>query len=166
MSQNMVNEFFRISRDIMKSAEYCFFITQGEQNNIHSRLMHPFEPDEAFNVWLGASPNSRKVREVLKQGKITLSYLNPRSNAYVTLLGTATIETSSELKHKYWRSYWSDMYPGGPDNTDYIVIKITPHQIEMMNFQESVLPQPYGLKPIGIRKVNDEWALVETMEEL
>ncbi|MFH0991371.1 MAG: pyridoxamine 5'-phosphate oxidase family protein [bacterium] len=166
MSQNTVDEYFTIARELMKAADYCFFITQGERNDIHSRLMHPFEPDQEFNVWLGASPKSRKVHEVLKQGKVTLSYLNPRSNAYVTLLGTATIETSQEIKHKYWRAYWSDMYPGGPENTDYIVIKITPYQIEMMNFKESALPQPYSLKPLGLTRVNNEWALIESMEEL
>ncbi len=166
MSQQKIEEFLATARAIMKEADYCFFMSHGESGEINARLMHPFEPDAEFNVWLGASPSSRKVREVLKRNKVTLAFINPRSTAYVTILGAAMLENNVDLKRKYWRAYWTDMYPGGPDNTEYILIKVLPYRVELMNFAGSALPQPYGLKPQGLAKKNGKWTIIESADEL
>ncbi len=160
------DQLLAIAREIMKEADYCFFMTHGESGEINARLMHPFEPDPEFNVWLGASPNSRKVREILKQSKVTLAFINPRSTAYVTIVGTAVLDSNPDLKRKYWRSYWSDMYPGGPDHDDYILIKIIPYRVEFMNFANAALPQPYGLKPNGLERKDGVWKEVESRDLL
>jgi len=166
MTSFKTEDLLRAARGVMKQADYCFFISHGKGNEIHSRLMHPFEPDEDFTIWLGASPDSRKAREIRTNDHTTLSYMNPRTTGYVTILGTATLEGSVDLRYKYWRAYWSDMYPGGPENMDYILIKIIPHRIEMMNFAESALPQPYGLKPVGLERKEKVWGLIESTHEL
>jgi len=166
MSQTKVDELLTTARAIMKEADYCFFMTHGESSEINARLMHPFEPDGEFNVWLGASPSSRKVREVLKENNVTLAFINPRSTAYVTIVGTAALDSNVDLKRKYWRAYWTDMYPGGPENQEYILIKVIPYRIELMNFAESALPQPFGLKPQGLARTDGAWSIIESMDEL
>ena len=166
MGVQQTESMLAIARAIMKEADYCFFMSHGESGEINARLMHPFEPDGEFNVWLGASPNSRKVREILKQNKVTLAFLNPRSTAYVTIVGTASLDSNPDLKRKYWRSYWSDMYPGGPEHDDYILLKITPYRIEFMNFTNAALPQPYGLKPNGLQKKDGVWTEIESRDAL
>jgi general stress protein 26 len=97
---------------------------------------------------------------------VTLAFINPRSTAYVTIVGTAVLDSNQELKRKYWRSYWSDMYPGGPDNDDYILIKIVPIRVEFMNFTNAALPQPYGLKPNGVERKDGVWKEVDSRELL
>ena len=166
MSQPKTDEFLATARVIIREADYCFFMSHGESGEINARLMHPFDPDGEFNVWLGASPNSRKVREILKQNNVTLAFLNPRSTAYVTIIGEAALDNNVELKRKYWRAYWSDMYPGGPENNEYILVKVIPHRIEMMDFAKSALPQPFGLKPKGLKRKNGAWSVVESTDEL
>jgi general stress protein 26 len=167
MSVQHSDKMLDIARTIMKEADYCFFMTHGESGEINARLMHPFEPDAEFNIYLGASPKSRKAREVLKQHHVTLSFINPRSTAYVTLVGTATLENDAALKRKYWRSYWTDMYPGGPENSEYILIKIAPQRLEFMNFANAALPQPFGLKPNGLqRSKSGTWIEIEARETL
>jgi len=166
MGVQQPEQLLATARAIMKAADYCFFMSTGESGEINARLMHPFEPDADFNVWLGASPSSRKVREILKQNKVTLAFINPRSTAYVTIVGTAVLESTPELKQKYWRSYWTDMYPGGPENSEYILIKITPYRVEFMNFTNAALPQPFGLKPNGLEKKDGAWVEVAARDQL
>jgi general stress protein 26 len=161
MGVQQINQQLGIARAIIKEADYCFFMSHGDSGEINARLMHPFEPDAEFNVWLGASPNSRKVREIMKEKNVTLAFLNPRSTAYVTILGAAALDGDPELKRKYWRSYWSDMYPGGPDADDYILIKVIPSRIEFMNFANAARPQPYSLKPNGLRRKDGAWVEIE-----
>ena len=81
MGAKHVEQMLSIARAIVKEADYCFFMTHGESGEINARLMHPFEPDSEFNLWLGASPDSRKVREILHQNKVTLAFINPRIKA-------------------------------------------------------------------------------------
>lgn len=166
MNPTNVEDTLVTARSIMKKSDYCFFISQGTHGESNARLMHPFEPDGDFNIWLGAAPNSRKVREVVKNNKVTLTFLSPTDTAYVTILGTATIENSKEKKQTYWRAYWSDMYPGGPEAEAYTLIKVEPYKIELMNFAKSVLPQPYGLKPFGIARKENLWILITSGDEL
>lgn len=166
MSVQHTEQMLLIVRWIMKEADYCFLMSHGDSGEINARLMHPFEPDAEFNVWLGASPNSRKVREILKQNNATLAFINPRSTAYVTMIGTAALDSNPDLKRKYWRAYWTDMYPGGPENDEYILIKVVPYRIEFMNFANAALPQPYGLKPNGLQRKDGIWAKVESRDEL
>ena len=166
MGVQQADQLLATARSIMKEADYCFFMTHGSSGEIDARLMHPFEPDAEFNIWLGASPRSRKVREVLKDNKVTLSYISPRSTAYVTIVATASVVTTLELKRKYWRAYWTDTYPGGPDNDEYVLIKILPIRIEFMNFTHAALPQPFGLKPNGVERKDGAWKEVASREEL
>lgn len=166
MSQQQTDELLATARSIVKEADYCFFMSHGESGEINARLMHPFEPDGEFNIWLGASPHSRKVQEVLKQNNVTLAFLNPRSTAYVTIIGRAALDSNIELKRKYWRAYWTDTYPGGPETNEYILIKVTAYRIELMNFAESALPQPYGLKPMGLERKGRAWTVIESRDEL
>jgi general stress protein 26 len=166
MAAQKAEDLLATARSIMKEADYCFFLSHGESGEINARLMHPFEPDREFNVWLGASPGSRKVREILKQNKVTLAFINPRSTAYVTIVGTAALDSNVELKRKYWRAYWTDMYPGGPENNEYVLIKIVPYRMELMNFANSALPQPYGLKPSGLARQDGGWNVIEDGDEL
>jgi general stress protein 26 len=97
---------------------------------------------------------------------VTLAFINPRSTAYVTIVGTAVLESTPELKQKYWRSYWTDMYPGGPETSEYILIKITPYRVEFMNFTNAALPQPFGLKPNGLEKKDGAWVEVAARDQL
>ena len=166
MGAKHTEQMLSIARAIMKEADYCFFMSHGESGEINARLMHPFEPDGEFNIWLGASPNSRKVREILRQNKVTLAFINPRSTAYVTMVGTAGLDSTAELKRKYWRSYWSDMYPGGPDTNEYVLIKVVPERLEFMNFANAALPQPFGLKPNGLQRKDGAWIEVESRDAL
>jgi general stress protein 26 len=166
MGVQQADQLLASARAIMKEADYCFFMTHGESGEIDARLMHPFEPDAEFNVWLGASPRSRKVREILKQKSATLAYISPRSTAYVTIVGTAAIEKDLNLKRKYWRAYWTDMYPGGPENDEYVLIKIMPYRIEFMNFTNAALPQPFGLKPNGLERKDGVWREVASRDAL
>jgi general stress protein 26 len=166
MAGKKAEELLSTARSIMKEADYCFFMSHGASGEINARLMHPFEPDSQFNVWLGASPSSRKVREILKDNKVTLAFINPRSTAYVTIVGTAALDSNIELKRKYWRAYWTDMYPGGPEADDYILVKIIPYRIELMNFANSALPQPFGLKPSGLTRQDGGWKVIEDGDDL
>jgi general stress protein 26 len=131
---------------ILKAAEYCFLITLAGSEPPQARLMMPFDPEEDLTIWMAASPVSRKVRELQADSRATLSYPLPQDGAYATLLGTATIEDSLELRRRYWRRRFVQFWPGGPESDDYLLIRFVPSRIELMNVAAGIVPEPYGLR--------------------
>ena len=59
-----------VAADIMEAAVFCFLITLHESGRANARLMQPFGPEEDMAVWLGASPESRKVEEILEDDRV------------------------------------------------------------------------------------------------
>ena len=161
-----VDEALRTIRRMMKDSEYSFFMTHGPDGGIHARLMQHFEPESDLTLWFGAGPGSRKVHEITANRETTVSLMHPQHGGYVTLMGNVDIVTDNEAKKKYWRAHWTDIYPGGPENDQYLLLRFTPYRIELMDFADQDLPQPYGLKPIGLERTHDTWSVMSDRTDL
>jgi len=166
MNNMTVEEALRSIRRMMKDSEYSFFITHGPEGRIHARLMQHFDPEPDLTLWFGAGPASRKVQEVNANGDATVSIMHPQYGGYATLMGTAETVRDVDMKQKYWRAHWSDIYPGGPENEEYLLLKFTPKKIELMEFRDQDLPAPYGLKPIGLELTDGNWSLLDDRSSL
>ena len=149
------------AKSSMKSAEYCMLITLGEGGEANARLVQPFEPEPDMTIWVGTWSKSRKVREIQKDSRVTLAFYDRDSTAYVTLLGLAGIENDLNKKRKYWREEWIGFIPQGPDGEEYVLVKFIPFRIELMSFANGVLPQPYGLKPAVVIRLEDLWVVAD-----
>ena len=149
------------AKSSMRSAEYCMLITLSEGGEANARLVQPFEPEPDMTIWVGTWSKSRKVREVRRDGRVTLAFYDKESTAYVTLLGLAQIENELNNKRKYWREEWIGFIPQGPDGDDYVLVKFIPYRIELMSFGRGILPRPYGLKPAVVIRSEDSWVVAD-----
>lgn len=165
MQRMTLDEALRTLKKMLKESEYCFFSSLGDKE-IHSRLMQPFEPEPDFTLWFGAAPSSRKVQEIRANANATVALMNPKNSGYATMVGTATIVTDIDKRQQYWRADWTDLYPGGPDADDYVLIKFTPARIEMMDFANETQGRPYALKPVGLEKSGSGWKLMGDVSKL
>jgi len=150
------------ARTSLKSVEYCFLITLGESGAPHARLVQPFEPEEDLTLWVGTWEKSRKVKEIQRDNRVTLAYYDEEDTAYVTLVGSADIESDREKRKKYWREEWLGFLPEGPEGDDYVLIKFVPERIEIMSFGRGILPEPYGLRPAVLVRSADTWVVADT----
>jgi len=157
MSDASSQRLLETARTTIRSAEYGFFVTIGDSGTPNARIMQPYEPEEDFTIFFGASPRARKVRDLHRNPTATIAFFDPRETAYVTLQGTGEVVDDVSLRRKYWRVYWNDFYPGGPESDDYVLIKFIPRRIEMMNFAQKVMPQPYGLRPAILIREGPGW---------
>jgi general stress protein 26 len=146
-------------RDIVEAAEYCFLVTRGRGGEANARLMQPFPPDKDLTICMGASPGSRKVREIECYWRVTLAYGHPEAGAYATLLGTATIGTDLEARRRCWREEFRAFWPGGPEAHDYALIEVRPSRIEVMHLDRGIAPAPYGLQPAVLERQDGGWVL-------
>ncbi|HAV24494.1 MAG: hypothetical protein A3H45_15560 [Ignavibacteria bacterium RIFCSPLOWO2_02_FULL_55_14] len=161
MFRMTLDEALNTMKLMLKESEYCFFITAGPGGEVHARLMQPYEPEPDLTLWFGASPHSRKAKEVAANSKVTVAVMHPRHGGYASMMGEAKLVTDPEKRRQYWRAHWTDIYPGGPETDQYILIAFTPSKIELMHFPDEAQPQPYGLKPVGLERVGKRWKMIE-----
>ena len=91
MTTILPERIFTAVQAIFKAADACFLITKGLGGPPSARLMQHFKPDIDLVVWFGASPNSRKVSELLSDPAATLACQHPERAAYAMLSGTVTL---------------------------------------------------------------------------
>lgn len=151
--------------ETVTTAEYCFLNTLDAASRINTRLMQPFAPDAELTIRMGASPASRKVRDVQQHPQVTLAFLDATQIGYVTLSGSATIETGLELRQRYWRDEWQAFFPSGPAGDDYLLITFVPDRIEVISFVRQVTPSPFGLQPAVLVRSGATWVVEVDVDE-
>lgn len=81
------------AREVIHQAHFATLITVAENGQPQARIVDPAAPDSDFTVWIGTSPSTRKVAQLRKNPRTTLSYFDTATQSYVTLLGVAALVT-------------------------------------------------------------------------
>jgi len=73
----------KVATGIMQRARYCTLVTLGEGGHPQARIMDAFPPEGEMSCgW--RPPASRKVGEIRKDPRVTLSYFDAKTMGYVT----------------------------------------------------------------------------------
>jgi general stress protein 26 len=140
----------KVAAGIMQRARFCALITVGAGGHPQSRIVDAFEPGADMVVWIATTPVTRKVAEIRKDPRVTLSYFDPNSMGYVTLLGRASIVTDPGEKAKHWKEDWAKLYKDKNRGDDYLLIKVTPVRLEVSAEGEGILNDPKTWLPVII----------------
>ncbi|MGL4622243.1 pyridoxamine 5'-phosphate oxidase family protein [Chroococcidiopsis sp.] len=156
------NYLIEVVRDTIKSVKYCFLITLNESEQANARLVEPLNLEEDMTLWFVTSAKSRKVREILNKSYVTVTFQDDSEQAYVTALGTASVENDFYEKQKRWQEDWTIYFPAGLQSDDYVLLKFVPSRIELMNFARHVASEPLPeLRPTILSKVKGIWMIAE-----
>jgi general stress protein 26 len=148
-----------LTKATLDVAQFCFLITQDETGQSCARLMQPFAPEPDLTIWFGTSPHSRKVREIQRDERVILGFAHAPEGAYVTLRGSASLETDVAQRQHYWRDAFAAFWPAGPAGDDYILVKFVPTRIEIMHIAQDVAPEPFGLRPVILDRTAAGWVI-------
>ena len=140
----------KIAAGIMERARYCTLITLGDGGHPQARIMDAFPPEGEMVVWMATNARSRKVGEIRKDPRVTLSYFDPNSMAYVTLVGRAALVSDPAEKAKRWKDDWAKLYRDRNRGADYLLIKVTPLRLEISAETQGVMNDPKTWRPVSI----------------
>ena len=153
-----IDHCLNTTKSMIANGKYGIFISNGNDGWCSARLVQPIVDGE-FSIWIGTNPKLRKVIEVENNSKVTFAYQDAKEDANLIIYGHATIESSLQLRKKYWKPEWRLFFPLGPESKDYVLIRIEALKIEIMNFSKNIVPEPFGLKPVVIEKSDGTWAI-------
>lgn len=123
-------------------------------------MVEPIIEEQSFVIWLGTNPELRKVREIRKNPYVTVAFGSERDNANLIIYGKAKIKKDTKERVKHWVSSWLLFFPKGPRGDDFVSIRIEPERMEVMNFKDYIVPEPFGLKPVKLEKRNGQWEIL------
>ncbi len=124
-------------------------------------MVQPIIDFDTLSIWFGTNPSLRKVKEIEENQNVTIAFGSERENANLIIYGKAHIVRDIQKRKKHWIGSWILFFPDGPRGDDFVSIKVDPVEIELMNFKHSIVPEPFGLKPVKMIKTNGNWKVHE-----
>jgi len=70
------------------------------------------------------------VAQIRRDPRGSLYYCHPKRHRGVLLVGDLAVIDDSALRHALWNESWTMYYPGGPDDPDYTVLRLSPRRVE------------------------------------
>lgn len=151
VAQALASAYRQIER-----SKYAFLVTQGDSFP-DARLIEPLFNKADFSFWIGTSPKSRKVIQIKQNNRVMLALSHQKDNSNLIIKANAELIDDVSLRSQYWKPYWRLFFPDGPKGDDYVLMKLNVEEIEVLDFSQSVVPEPFGLKPMRLLRVNGEW---------
>lgn len=136
--------------DIVQKAHYCTFITIGDDGHPQARIVDPTAPDVDFTIWFATNPLTRKVEQVRRNPKVTLSCFDSASSSYVSVLGRGSLVGDPVEKQRRWKSDWSAFYPNGPKGSDVVLVRIVPERLEIVSESRGMIGDAKTWLPLSI----------------
>lgn len=136
------------AHEIINETAYCGLVTIDSLGQPQIRTMNPFPVKDDFVIWFATARTSRKVNEIKKNPKVCVYFANHlTAKGYVNINGSASVIDDRELLIKMKRDYWNDI-PGWQDR--FVLIKIIPNSIEIINYKHGLNNDPNTLKAPAI----------------
>ena len=135
---------------VMERARFCTLVTIGEDGHPQARVVDAFPPDAQMVVWMATTPPTRKVAQIRRDPRVTLSYFDPNSMGYVTMLGKAALVTDGIEKAKRWKDDWAKLYKDKNRGDDYLLIKVTPMRLEVSVESQGITNDPKTWRPVVV----------------
>lgn len=79
-----------------------------------------------FMILFSTNTSSTKVRDIRRNGAVSVYYCNPENWCGVMFGGNIEIVQDSELKKAIWHEGWERYYAGGYDDPDHTLLRLIP----------------------------------------
>ncbi|NNH74277.1 pyridoxamine 5'-phosphate oxidase family protein [Nocardia uniformis] len=142
----MSEELFDAAVGIVRAGKYGFLTTLAD-GHPHTRLVQTMSVDADATVWIGTSPKSRKALDIALHPEVTYAVEDRVGLSYACLYAAAEIiDDPAELNAKWMREF-EMFFPDGPTGGDFILLRLRPTAVEVLDFTREIHPAPFGLVP-------------------
>jgi general stress protein 26 len=119
--------------------------TLDEDGTIHSRPMGTQEIDEDGNMWFFTSSESGKVASIEAHPQVNLSYAEPKSGTYVSVVGEAQVTHDPAKARELWNPMMKAWFPEGVNEPDLVLLKVAIQSAEYWDAPQGKMVQMVGI---------------------
>lgn len=132
---------FEKIREIIEDIKVAMLVTADEDVRLNSRPMYTADIDSENNIWFFTSDDSGKVKEMINDNNINLSYASPKDGNYLSVSGTASFNDNLKRKEQLFNMMNKAWFPEGAEDPDLLLIKVKPDLAEYWETSSSKLVQ-------------------------
>ncbi len=108
---------------MIREIDIAMFTTEAD-GLFRSRPMTTANRSFDGDLWFFTSKNDPRVRDLLVNPRVGLSYAGPNSKNYVSISGTASLCDDERKLEAFWRDDLKEWFPDGPESSDLTLIKV------------------------------------------
>ena len=129
------------------SVRNCWLATVGGSGGPSFRPMgrlqhHP--DDNEWKIRFLTDGRSRKASEMRRNSAVAIIYQHDPDEAFVTLIGKATLFEDASEDRKRWKSAYDAYFPTDADRTNAVFVEVDVERMEL--WIRGVTPEPFGLQ--------------------
>jgi general stress protein 26 len=100
------------------------FTTISPDGSVNSRPMVVQDFDFDGDLWFFTYKSSSKVEAICEDSHVCIAFMDPTSNRYVSVTGTAEVLRDPWTLKKMWSESFERWFPEGPHNPDLALIRV------------------------------------------
>ena len=132
---------------VVRSARYCWLATAvgagGGYLRPMGRLPRATDDDE-WMIRFVSDGRSNKASEMRRDNKVTIVFQNEPDDAFVSLIGQATLRERASEDGEHWRKAYEVFFPSETDRANAIFIEVNVQRMEL--WIRGVTPEPFGMQ--------------------
>ena len=129
--------------DMISSIKVALMVTTAN-GSLHARPMVAQQEHSDGELWFFTSASSRKIGEIAADPQVLLSYADPDSQDYVSVVGDAEVVRDRGKIHEKWSEPMRVWFPKGKDDPDIALIRVRIREAEYWDSASSTLVHAYG----------------------
>jgi general stress protein 26 len=115
-------------KELVKHEATCLFTTLLTQVPLTTRPMSVQNVCDQGNFWFLSAADSEKNREIARDSRVQLFFVNTSKYEFLSLYGNATISRDRQKIDEFWSDIAKAWFPKGKDDPRITVIKVTPEE--------------------------------------
>ncbi len=126
-------------RDMIADIGVAIMVTTDAGGRMHGRPMRPQKPDAGSStLWFFTRGDSPKVTELENDPRVLLSYSDPRTEEFISIIGTGTVVRDKDRNKALWTEDLSTWLPEGPEDDNVALIAVEMERAEYWDAASSV----------------------------
>jgi general stress protein 26 len=125
------------ARQIIDKSVNAIFTTMDEHGFPHPRTMWTAGMDDDFTAYFVTSRSLLKIRQIEADPRVCLFWTQVEGDnigwSYAFIKGKAEITDEQALRDRFWNDTMNQYFPHGRQDPDYVVIKVKPIEMTMMD---------------------------------
>ena len=126
---------------LVETSEVCLLGTNGDDGFPNIKGMMNLKHEALRKIWFSTNTSSKRVRQLKKDNRACVYYLDDRNYRGLMLVGTVEILQDAESRKMLWSEGAEKYYPEGVEDPDYSVLRFTAtkgnyyHALENVTFE-------------------------------
>ena len=129
--------------EIARKARTAMMCTYDASGMAHGRPMAAVEYEDDA-LWFFTRSESRKLDEIARDPRVTLTYADQSANDWLSIQGRATVTRDRAKAKELWAEPLRAWFPEGPEDDSVALIRVEADTAEYWDSPSGVLVYAYG----------------------